>query len=223
MALHLHHIFVCTSAGAPEAEALLDAGLVEGSPNTHQGQGTANRRFFFENGFLELLWVHDEQEAQSALTAPTNLWERWAECGRTANPFGLCFSSIQGVDPILPFDSWAYRPPYLSEGRCILFADKMPLSEPEVFVLSWPQGQLSPKAEPTSHPLGLCAMQSVSIGVPDPSSISDTLSRIRDAGLVKIHRSIAPELVVEFTSRKEIQYGVPALGIFLGGRQDCAT
>jgi len=219
MALHLHHVLVYTSAGAPEAEDLLDAGLVEGSPNTHPGQGTANRRFFFESGFLELLWVHDEREAQSTLTAPTKLWDRWAERGRAANPFGICFSSPDGAVSILPFPSWAYRPGYLSDGRCILFADNLSLSEPEVFVLSWPQVQSSPKTEPMRHPLGLCEMRSVSVGLPDPTSISSSLRAIRDAGLVKVHRSATPELVIEFTSQKEVQHSVPALGLSMVGRQ----
>ena len=102
MTLKLHHIFVCTSEGAPEAEALLDVGLIEGSPNIHPGQGTANRRFFFERGFLELLWVHDKPEAQAPLTAPTKLWDRWVERGRTANPFGICFSSSKGIESFQP-------------------------------------------------------------------------------------------------------------------------
>ena len=222
MALRLHHIFVCTSPGAPEAEALLDAGLVEGSPNTHPGQGTANRRFFFESGFLELLWVYDEREAQSALAAPTKLWDRWVERGKFANPFGICFSSTQGVNSTLPFASWAYRPPYLSEGRCILFADKLPLSEPEVFVLNWPQAQSSPKTEPINHPLGLYEMRSVSVGLPEPTSISSPSNEIRDAGLVRIHHSIAPELVIAFTSEQEVQHNVPVLGLSIVGRPDCA-
>ena len=222
MTLHLHHLFVCTSVGAPEAEDLLDAGLVEGSPNTHPGQGTANRRFFFESGFLELLWVHDEREAQSTLTAPTKLWDRWAERGRTANPFGICFSSPEGADPILPFPSWAYRPGYLSEERYILFADKLRLSEPEVFVLSWPQVQSSPKTEPISHPLGLCEMRSVSVGLVDPTSISDSLGAIRDAGFVRVHRSAEPELVIQFTSQQEVRHSVPALGLTMVGRPDNA-
>lgn len=221
MTLHVHHVFVCTSVGAPEAETLLSAGLVEGSANTHPGQGTANRRFFFESGFLELLWVHDEREAQSAPTAPTRLWDRWAERGKTASPFGICFSSSRGADSILPFVSWVYRPPYLSEGRYILFADKLRLSEPEVFVLSWPQAQSSPKTEPMKHSLGLLEMRSVSVGLPDPTSISDALSGIRDAGLVEIHRSIAPELVIEFTARQEVRQSIPGLGLSLVGR--CAT
>ena len=218
MALHLHHVYVCTSVGAPEAKDLLDAGLVEGSPNTHLGQGTANRRFFFESGFLELLWVHDEREAQSTLTAPTGLWDRWAERGRAANPFGLCFSSSDGADSILPFPSWAYRPDYLSDDRCFLFADNLPLSEPEVFVLSWPQGQSSPKTEPMKHPLGLCEMRSVSVGLPDPASISGSLCAIRDAGLVKVHHSATPALVIEFTSQKEVEQTISELGLSLIGR-----
>jgi len=217
MALHLHHVFVCTSVGAPEAEGLLNAGLVEGSPNTHPGQGTANRRFFFERGFLELFFVHDEREARSPLTAPTKLWDRWAERGRTANPFGVCLSSADGADSVLPFPTWAYRPDYLSDGRCFFFADNLPLSEPEVFVLSWPQDQSPPKTEPTRHPLGLRKMRSVSIGLADATSISSTLRAIRDAGLVKVHQSATPELVIEFASQKDVQFSVPALGLSIVG------
>lgn len=223
MALHIHHVFVCTSVGAPEADNLLDAGLVEGSSNTHPGQGTANRRFFFESGFLELLWVHDEREAKSATTAPTKLWDRWAERGKAASPFGLCFSSSRGLDSSLPFPTWAYRPSYLPDGRDILFADQLPLSEPEVFVLSWPQAQLSPKTEPMRHSLGFGEMRSVSIGLPDPTSISDTLGVIRDVGLVKIHHSITPVLVIEFAAQQEVCRDVPELGLSLVGRSDGAA
>ena len=220
MTLRLHHVFVCASVGAPEAQALLDAGLVEGSPNTHPGQGTANRRFFFENGFLELLWVHNEREAQSALTAPTKLWDRWAGRGRTANPFGLCFSSAQGVDSTLPFPTREYRPGYLPDGRCFLFADKLAISEPEVFALGWPQVQASPAAERTRHPFGLREMRSVSVGLPDPDAVSESLHAINDAGLVKLHRSAAPELVIGFTSLLHVRLAVPALGITLVGWPD---
>ena len=221
MTLHVDHVFVCTSADAPEAEALVEAGLVEGSPNTHPGQGTANRRFFFENGFLELLWVRDECEARSALTAPTRLWDRWVGRGKSVNPFGICFSSPDGVESILPFTSWVYRPRYLSGERYILFAEP-PLSEPELFALSWPQVRSHP-SQPRSHPLGFCAMRSVSVGLANPTSISGPLSAIRDIGLVKVHQSAAPELVIEFTSRQEVQLNVPALALRMVGRSDAAV
>jgi hypothetical protein len=49
VAVELDHAFIACRPGAPEADALLRQGFVEGSPNTHPGQGTANRRFFFDN------------------------------------------------------------------------------------------------------------------------------------------------------------------------------
>jgi len=65
MAFELDHVFIRVSRGAPEAEHLVQFGLREGQPNIHPGQGTANRRFFFINAMLELLWVEDARVAQS--------------------------------------------------------------------------------------------------------------------------------------------------------------
>lgn len=215
----LHHVFVCASPGAPEAEILLTAGFTEGSPNVHAGQGTANRRFFFERGFLELLYVHDEREARSELTGPTRLWHRWSERGEAANPFGLCLSSLRGIDAAMPCAAREYRPSYLPEDRCILFADGLRLSEPEVFFLGWPQGQEPPETEPKKHRIGLRSMLSASVGLPDPSSISGTLGALRDARYVAIHRSSIPELIVEFASDEDVRLDVPELRISLVGRR----
>lgn len=66
-------------------------------------------------------------------------------------------------------------------------------------------------------------MRSVSIGLPDPASISDTLSIIRDIGLVEIHRSNTPELVIEFTAQRDVRRNIPELGISLVGRLDRAS
>jgi glyoxalase-like protein len=72
MTYALDHVFVCCAEGAPEAERLVRLGLTEGSPNTHPGQGTASRRFFFENAYLELIWVTDPREAQGEPAARTS-------------------------------------------------------------------------------------------------------------------------------------------------------
>ncbi len=65
MSVDLDHLIVFCSAGAPEAEDLVRLGLTEGSPCIHTGQSTANRRFVFQNAFIELLWVSDPNEVQS--------------------------------------------------------------------------------------------------------------------------------------------------------------
>jgi len=63
MGIELDHLFVCTAPGAPQAEDLVQFGLLEGPPNQHPGQGTANRRFSFKNAMIELLWVSDAEES----------------------------------------------------------------------------------------------------------------------------------------------------------------
>ena len=58
--MQIDHIFCFTDAPQAAAEELLAFGLTEGSNRVHPGQGTANRKFYFENFFLEILWLQDE-------------------------------------------------------------------------------------------------------------------------------------------------------------------
>ena len=108
----IDHVLIFSSTGAPEAERLIAFGLTEGSPNRHSGQGTANRRFFFDNAMLELLWVENPEEALSEGICRLGLWERWSRRGAGACPFGICYrpASEPGIAP--PFKSWHYQPPY---------------------------------------------------------------------------------------------------------------
>src|SRR5262245_501405 len=108
--VELNHLFVWTNSGGPEADRLAAFGLTEGEPNTHPGQGTACRRFFFRNAYLELVWDRDAAEAQAEVVRPTGLWPRW--CGRsvTASPFGLCLRPARPGGEGLPFTAWEYRP-----------------------------------------------------------------------------------------------------------------
>ena len=123
MALRFDHCFVFAPQGAAAGDLLVAAGLVEGPPNVHPGQGTANRRFFLANGMLELLWVHDEAEARSARTAPARLWERsrWREQG--SSPFGLCWRHLVEPHGSEPFATFPYHPVYLPEGASIPTAE----------------------------------------------------------------------------------------------------
>ena len=87
MALQLDHFFILTEAGAPQADFLVDIGMVEGTTNDHPGQGTANRRFFFENTALELLYIRDAEEAMNGPASRLRCVERGAASG--ASPFGI--------------------------------------------------------------------------------------------------------------------------------------
>ena len=116
----IDHVLIFSSTGAPEAERLIAFGLTEGSPNRHSGQGTANRRFFFDNAMLELLWVENPEEAQSEGICRLGLWERWSRRGAGACPFGICYrpASEPGIAP--PFKSRMRRSPLLSPSHRII-------------------------------------------------------------------------------------------------------
>lgn len=217
MTIGLDHIFICTQVGAPEAQALVEAGFVEGSRNVHLGQGTSNRRFFFQHGFLELLWVHDPSEATSGRTAPTRLWERWSQRGTQVNPFGICFAPQSFATVSIPFSAWTYEPIYLPSGKRIHFAQGTTLSEPELFVLSWPQNLATAIPQPRKHGVPLHAMRSVSVGLSDIDSMSAPMRSARDAGLIQVHQSATPEMVIEFSSAKSVELYVSALGVTLRG------
>lgn len=111
MNFEIDHFFVLTDPGALLADRLISAGLTEGEPNTHPGQGTSNRRFFFTNSMLELLWLHDREEAMAGPGTRMNIAERVEST--EACPFGLIFRPNDKARSTMPFAGWKYEPSYL--------------------------------------------------------------------------------------------------------------
>ena len=131
--MELDHLFLAVPDRGACGDPLVAFGLTEGSGNRHEGQGTANRRFFFPNLMLEILWVEDEEEARSPLTAPMGLWERCGgEEGRS--PFGIGLR-VQDPEEVLPFPIWEFCPPYLGGRGCIRVGCGAGTEEPLVFCI----------------------------------------------------------------------------------------
>jgi hypothetical protein len=184
MTYALDHVFVCCAEGAPEAERLARLGLTEGSPNTHPGQGTASRRFFFENAYIELIWVTDPREAQGAAAARTRLWPRWSQRGAGASPFAVILRPADGdeIDP--PFTSWAYHPAYLPPHLAIHVAEGTPLSEPAFFFIGFARSPAPIQTQPLGHGLGVRRITAVEVGMPGGAAPCAAAWAIQDAGLV---------------------------------------
>jgi len=177
--MELDHVFVRTTFNAPEADLLRQFGLTEGSGNTHPGQGTANRRFFFHNAFLEFLWISDAEEIQSEQTRRTQLLERLNGDSADVSPFGICFRS-----PLLPpFPAWAYKPAYLPEGMQIGISEEAPLSEPMWFFLN--RGM--PPTNPPEHAAGVRDISAIAITMPRPQTWSKAAMSAMETGKITLH------------------------------------
>ena len=194
MAFELDHVFICVSRGAPEAEHLVQFGLREGPSNTHPGQGTANRRFFFRNAMLELLWVEDAREAQSEETAATRLWERWSNRQSGACPFGIVWRPTGTADPVTPFPAQEYRPRWLPPDLQIYIAPT-PIQEPMWVFMPFLQ-RVHHEQRFIGHPNGVCEITRLILSAPG-SWTSPAASVAASAGLC--HRN-GPEylLHIEF-------------------------
>ena len=191
MTVELDHLFICTEVGAPEADRVVAFGLAEGASNVHSGQGTSNRRFFFHNAMLELVWVHDEQEARSPPIAPTRLWERWRYRFTGYSPFGICLRQSgqhASAGPVaLPFATWEYRPPYLPPELHIDVATGTAASEPLVFatpISGRPDTLPEERRQPLVHPKGLVEITGLRLTLRSGEPISDVVHVLHQAGIV---------------------------------------
>ena len=172
--MELDHIFICTQKDAPEAELLKAFGLLEGSRNVHLGQGTANRRFFFHNTMLELLWLDNPKDAQSELTRPTGLFERCSLSDTSTSPFGFCFrptnsgaKNSSDAETKATFPAWDYRPSFFPKSLAAEVG-LAPLTEPMWFFLSFAsrpsnRKDIKDSKEPLNHEIGFKELTAVVI------------------------------------------------------------
>ena len=148
--MEIDHIFIFSEAAT--ADELTDFGFVEGSNRIHTGQGTANRKFYFENFFLEILWVHNEEEIKNKIVRNTRLWEHSLSPKDDYSPFGLCLVNTEDTN-ILFEESLDYQPVYFPQGKVIEFVNSKENYLPSTFRLPF----VSPKSndEPKNHSNGI--------------------------------------------------------------------
>lgn len=181
--MEFDHLFLCVPPKAQDADLLISAGFTEGTANRHPGQGTANRRFFFDNAFIELLYVEEIDELQSPLTKPLRLDERLHRTEAGISPFGLCFRPTDEADVangIAPFAGWRYKPGYLPAHLHIDVADA-PLEEPMWFYLSFgerPDTAERARQENRVHKNGVSEITSVNVSGYPLTELSDAAKAI---------------------------------------------
>jgi Glyoxalase-like domain len=207
MQLELDHFFVCVAPDAVEAEVLKAFGLTEGIRRVHQGQGTANVCFFFDNAYLELLWLNDIHEIQSYPVIPMGLWQRCCWRDTQACPFGIAFRLGNLAAKDLPFSSWDYYAPFLPDGASIPIATNSNyLSEPLIFISPGNQKPSSYPLErrpPLVHKAKLHQVTGLNVILPGEGDFSVEVTTVSQIGIVQFSRGDRYHLEVQFDCGKE--------------------
>lgn len=206
--LEVDHIFVCTPVGGTVASVLQELGLhYSGDIARHVGQGTASNVIFFQNAYLELIWIEDKKAVeQTAAQTGLDLLTRTGWQQTRASPFGVGLRSKPGLPPPRSRASkcWAE---WMRPDTVIHFAtDNLTnAAEPVCFVI--PEcialtSRLDSTSEAhrqlVSHPLGVKYLTGVKITVASDAELTNTVSMLSGNRVITLARGLAPLLELTF-------------------------
>jgi Glyoxalase-like domain len=163
--MEIDHIFIFSKNKGKEADEFLEFGFTEGSNRAHIGQGTVNRKFYFENFFIEILWVENENEIKSKLLLPTKLWERSNFENNEYSPFGLCIVNTEETEMLFE-KNIKYQPEYFPKGLEIeILNDEKNPKLPWTFRLPF-KGEKKKTEEPILHKNGINILTKTEFKIP---------------------------------------------------------
>ncbi len=185
--LVLDHIWVAVPQAYAGVGVLEELGLhYSGRTTRHIGLGTAGTYFYFDNAYLELLWLDDA--------------ETFAQATSTSWPFGtirfgLAFHQRRLFASRLPFPVRTMRWDWMPPGTAMKIAQREATSaEPVVFVLP---PQLAYTAQHTVHPLGMQRLTRVRVVVEGDRPLSPTAQWLSRHTIVTMESG--PQSVLELT------------------------
>lgn len=208
-AVEVDHILIWVRPGAPEVAALHASGLRVGERRTHHtGNGTSSVSVFFENAYLELLYLdHHVSDAavSDAERAANQRRAHWRDTG--AVPFGIGLRRLVDAPDSLPFPTRRSAQPWMRPGTAIrvLEGSDGPFT-PGVFVV--PQymaltGWIDRARRDTAfaallvHPLGVHRVTAVQLTIKGEVAPAAPVRMLNDAGVVRL--ASGPEPLLDFT------------------------
>ena len=172
MALELDHLFLFAPNADAAADMLAAAGLRPNFTRVHPGQGTTNICAYFDNAFLEILWLDG-----TVMSAPSRDLGLYARGMGRGSPLGISWRGEAS------FDQVPYHAPYLPAGVSIPIAkDSLPVSRPLLFQSPGgtaprdrPDGPGGQRQLPELGTIGACRLYD-----PEPEVIRSHLKSMKD-------------------------------------------
>ncbi|MHC5762548.1 VOC family protein [Nostoc sp.] len=206
--LEVDHIFVCTTKDTESISVLQELGLhCSNQAVQHFKQGTASKIIFFENTYLELIWIEDKHllEQQSVHTGVHTLSRLHRQHIR-ASPFGVGLRRKFNHGN-LRFHSTLYWSEWMRPQMSISFAAENLVNQEEPFcfmipdsiaLTAWLDPSLTAHQKLISHPLGVKKLTSVKITINSDKHLTDAISLLSTHSSVAIERGESPLLELTF-------------------------
>jgi hypothetical protein len=207
--LEIDHICIYLPDGARGTSVLEEVGIHSPARAIKRAeQGTVSRLIVFENAYLELIWIEDENAAKQH-AAQTGIDMLARSCWRQtrASPFGISLRRSGTAKPMSDSrQDWdeGMRPEIfinfatdnlacLVEPMCFLIPDSLALT-------SWLDCKAHVHQQLLSHPLGTRHLTSVKIAIDSYQELSDAVSLISRQGEIAIERGSPSLLELTFDS-----------------------
>jgi len=200
--MEIDHIFIFSNSKGKEADQLVKFGLIEGSNRIHKGQGTTNRKFYFENFFLEVLWVINEEEINESPAKETQLGKRANYKKNGFSRFGLCLLNTAETDELFE-GAQIYQPNYFPPEMSI---DILPNKEnpklPWTFRLPYRGGKKEMK-EPRAHSNQIRKLTKVEFEINELDLQSNFISSFAKEKSIIFKPNLKSNLILEFDYAKQ--------------------
>jgi hypothetical protein len=207
--LEVDHIFICVES-APELDFFAKQGLtVATNAVKQQERGTASHIIFFENFYIELIWIEDEVAAEIyAVRTGIDFVARSRRYDPKISPFGLALRQQSPKKPALDEYDFRYAPSAGSELFLSFSSDNLVTqTEPLCFVI--PDAITLPRLKTNfpnlqqqwmSHALGLKKMTGIEISAVSGNDLTQPLALLSQDGVVQFE-SGSPCVQLTFDNR----------------------
>lgn len=201
--IELDHIFIFSKNGGDEANSLIEFGFVEGSSRVHPKQGTRNRKFYFENFFVEILWVYNETEIRSELISKTGLFDRSRYFMNDHSRFGMCLMNSKETDNLFQ-NAETYQPSYFPEGVTIdILTNSSQASLPWTFRLPEREEEESKNLEPIDHPNGIRSLSQITFGYDDSDFLNEFVMHFEEIPGIDFAKGESSFVILEFDEGRQ--------------------